>query len=83
MAGVRAATEQRWGEAERFFQIVLQQEPDSASAYSNLGNVHLSEGHPEIAVADFSRAIKIAPEVCSIDELGKRHRILGHRHQKY
>lgn len=62
-AGIRAATEQRWGEAERFFQIVLQQEPNSASVYSNLGNVHLSQGHPEAAVLDFTRAIEIAPEV--------------------
>ena len=62
-AGVRAATQQRWEDAERFFQIVLQQEPDSASAYSNLGNVHLSEGRPELAVSDFSRAIAIAPTV--------------------
>ncbi|EIE21375.1 TPR-like protein [Coccomyxa subellipsoidea C-169] len=59
--GVRAATQQRWEDAERFFQIVLQQEPDSASAYSNLGNVHLSEGRAEEAVRDFSRAIAIAP----------------------
>ncbi len=62
-AGVRAATQQRWEDAERFFQIVLQQEPDSASAYSNLGNVHLSEGRAEEAVRDFSRAIAIAPTV--------------------
>ena len=62
-AGVRAATQQRWEDAERFFQIVLQQEPDSASAYSNLGNVHLSEGLPEQAARDFSRAIELAPDV--------------------
>jgi tetratricopeptide (TPR) repeat protein len=60
---VRAATEQRWEDAERFFQIVLQQEPESASAYSNLGNVHLSKGRPELAITDFSRAIALAPTV--------------------
>lgn len=61
--GVQAATEQRWDEAERFFQIVLKDEPDSASAYSNMGNVHLSQRRPEQAVTDFSRAIQLAPEV--------------------
>ena len=62
-AGVRAATEKRWEDAARFFQIVLQQEPNSASALSNLGNVHLAEGRPEEAVRDFSRAIQLAPDV--------------------
>ena len=61
--GVQAATEQRWEEAERFFQIVLKEEPESASAYSNMGNVHLSQLRPEQAVLDFSRAIELAPEV--------------------
>ena len=62
---MQAATEQRWEEAERFFQIVLKEEPGSASAYSNLGNVHLSQRRPEQAVADFSRAIQLSPEVRS------------------
>ena len=62
-AGVRAATQERWEDAERFFQIVLQQEPNSASAYSNLGNVHLSEGLAELAARDFTRAIDLAPDV--------------------
>ena len=62
---MQAATEQRWEEAERFFQIVLKEEPDSASAFSNMGNVHLSQRRPEQAVADFSRAIQLAPEVRS------------------
>ena len=60
---MQAATEQRWEEAERFFQIVLKDEPESASAYSNIGNVHLSQRRPEQAVEDFSRAIQLAPEV--------------------
>ena len=63
---MQAATEQRWGEAERFFQIVLKEEPESASAYSNIGNVHLSQRRPEQAVSDFSRAIQLAPEVRSM-----------------
>ncbi len=42
---------------------MLKDEPDSASAYSNMGNVHLSQRRPEQAVADFSRAIQLAPEV--------------------
>ncbi len=42
---------------------MLKDEPESASAYSNMGNVHLSQRRPEQAVTDFSRAIQLAPEV--------------------
>lgn len=62
-AGVLAATEHRWDDAEKQFRIVLEQEPDSASAWSNLGNVHLSKGRPQEAFADFTEAIRLAPTV--------------------
>ena len=62
-AGLMAADKGRFDEAERFFQIVLQQDSNSASAWSNLGNVHLSQGRAEDAVRDFSRAVALAPQV--------------------
>ncbi|PSC71431.1 condensin complex subunit 3 [Micractinium conductrix] len=60
---LRAATEGRLEEAERFFQIyLLQEDPSSASAYSNLGNVHQQQERPELAVEDYTRAVELAPE---------------------
>jgi tetratricopeptide (TPR) repeat protein len=68
-AGLRAATEGRLEEAERFFQIYLvQEDPLSASAYSNLGNVHQQQGRPALAVEDYTRAVELAPEVSSSEE---------------
>ncbi|KAL4458527.1 hypothetical protein ABPG75_013392 [Micractinium tetrahymenae] len=61
-AGLRAATEGQLEEAERFFQIYLVEDPGSASAYSNLGNVHQQQGRPELAVEDYSKAVDLAPE---------------------
>lgn len=62
-AGLEAATSGRLEVAERFFKAYLASEdPESASAFSNLGNVHLQMGRPEQAVQDFSRAIALAPE---------------------
>lgn len=58
-----AANDGRFDDAERFFQIVLNNNQDSASAWSNLGNVHLSLGRPEDASKDFSKAISLAPQV--------------------
>ena len=60
-----AATEHRWDDAEKQFRIVLDEEPDSASAWSNLGNVHLSKGRPNEAFRDFSEAVRLAPTVSS------------------
>ncbi|GAB4821919.1 hypothetical protein N2152v2_008965 [Parachlorella kessleri] len=68
-AGVLAATQGRFQEAERFFNIYLQEDPASASAWSNLGNVHLSQasgdrdaGRTSLAVSDYTKAIELAPE---------------------
>ncbi len=41
----------------------MQEDPQSASAHSNLGNVHQQQGKPELAVQDYSRAVELAPEV--------------------
>ena len=61
-AGLEAANERRFADAERFFKLVLKSEPDSASVWSNIGNVHLSLGHPVEALEDFTRAVSLAPE---------------------
>lgn len=61
-AGLEAATEGRLESAERFFQTYISQEDNlSASAYSNLGNVHLQMGKTDLAVSDFTKAIEMAP----------------------
>jgi tetratricopeptide (TPR) repeat protein len=62
-AGLMAANDGRFQDAERFFQIVLNEDQGSASAWSNLGNVHLSLGRPQEAVKEFNQAIALAPEV--------------------
>lgn len=58
-----AANDGRFDDAERFFQIVLNDNQDSASAWSNLGNVHLSLGRPKDATKEFTKAIALAPQV--------------------
>lgn len=61
-AGLEAANEGRLAAAERFFQTYLAQEDaSSASAYSNLGNVHLQQGRTKQAIEDFSKAVELAP----------------------
>ena len=61
-SGLEAANERRFDDAERFFKMVLKAEPDSASVWSNIGNVHLSQGHPVEALDNFTHAISLAPE---------------------
>lgn len=62
-AGLTAATEGRLEEAERFFLIyLLNEDPNSASAYSNLGNVHQQQGKSTLAVEDYTKAVALAPE---------------------
>lgn len=71
--GLEAANERRFADAERFFQIVLKEDSNSASAWSNIGNVHLSRGRPIEALSDFSHAIELAPDVCGVS-LGNVHK---------
>ena len=66
MAGLMAANDGRFDDAERFFQIVLNDNQESASAWSNLGNVHLSLGRPNDATREFTRAIALAPQVTNL-----------------
>jgi tetratricopeptide (TPR) repeat protein len=62
-AGLEAANRGDLSAAERFFQIYIEKEdPASASARSNLGNVHLQQGRLAAAVADFDAAVERAPE---------------------
>ena len=61
-AGLEAANEGRLDAAERFFQAYILDEPESASGFSNLGNVHLQMGYAERALQDFTKAISLAPE---------------------
>ena len=63
VAGLKAATEGRFGEAETLFKVYLNGDPSSASAWSNLGNVHLSTGRAALALENFDHAISLAPDV--------------------
>ena len=58
-----AANEGKFTEAESYFKIVLKSDEESASAWSNLGNVHLSLGRAKDAAAEFTKAISLAPDV--------------------
>ena len=61
-AGLNAANDRNWDAAERFFQTYLKQEdPKSASGYSNLGNVHLQQGKVQQAIRDYNMALELAP----------------------
>ena len=62
-AGLQAANERRFNDAERFFKIVLSEDRNSASAWSNIGNVHLSQGKATEALQDFSNAVDLASDV--------------------
>jgi tetratricopeptide (TPR) repeat protein len=62
-AGLEAANRGDLGAAERLFQIYIEKEdPASASARSNLGNVHLQQGRLAAAAADFDAAVERAPD---------------------
>lgn len=60
-AGLEAANERRWADAERLFKAFLVEEPDSASGLSNLANVELSTGRPQRALEHLDRAVELAP----------------------
>ena len=62
-SGLQAANSRNWEAAERFFKAYLNQEdPTSASGYSNLGNVHLQMGKTSLAVEDYDKAVTFAPD---------------------
>ncbi len=48
-------------EAARFFEHVVQKDPDNASAHNGLGNVAYGMGDLDRAIAAYKRAIELAP----------------------
>ncbi|GFR42536.1 hypothetical protein Agub_g3442, partial [Astrephomene gubernaculifera] len=60
-AGIEAATNGDFAVAETVFARMLSEDPSLASVWSNLGNVHMSQGRPEQALQDYSRAVQLAP----------------------
>ncbi|KAK9811641.1 hypothetical protein WJX72_007483 [[Myrmecia] bisecta] len=61
-AGVRSATQGNFADAEKYFETVLKSDSQSASAWSNIANVHLSTGRAELALEEFTRAVELAPQ---------------------
>mmetsp|Transcript_39763 Transcript_39763/g.88383 ORF Transcript_39763/g.88383 Transcript_39763/m.88383 type:complete len:350 (+) Transcript_39763:169-1218(+) len=63
--GVWAATQGQLSRAEKIFLSMLEEDSsslNSASTWSNLGNVHMSMGRTADAAQDYSRAIALAPD---------------------
>ncbi|KXZ42289.1 hypothetical protein GPECTOR_167g170 [Gonium pectorale] len=60
--GLRAATSGEFAKAELIFARLLNEDPTSASVWSNLGNVHMSQGRAKQAYDDYSQAVQLAPE---------------------
>ena len=57
----KATNRFNWAEAEVAWGKVLELDPKNAAAYSNRGNTRTSMGKCTEAVADFNRAIELAP----------------------
>ena len=60
-AGLNAANERRFGDALSAFEGALADDGPSAALLSNLGNVRLSLGDPDAALASFDEALTLAP----------------------
>lgn len=60
-AGIQAATQGEFAKAELIFSRILSENPTQASVWSNLGNVHMSQGRAQQAFVDYSRAVELAP----------------------
>ena len=50
-----------YGEAARFFEHVVQLNPEDAAANNGLGNVEYARGNLDAAIAAYSRAVELAP----------------------
>ncbi|GLC41189.1 hypothetical protein PLESTB_001528700 [Pleodorina starrii] len=61
-AGLQAATSGEFAKAEVIFSRILAEDPSLASVWSNLGNVHMSQGRAKQALDDYTRAVQLAPE---------------------
>ena len=83
-AGLEAANDRNWVAAERFFQTYLKQEENSASGYSNLGNVHLQMGKIDLAVKEYDKAVELSDAKAAVPLLnrGLAYEELGVREDK-
>ncbi|GIL71804.1 hypothetical protein Vretimale_761 [Volvox reticuliferus] len=61
-AGIQAATSGEYTKAELIFTRILTEDPSLASVWSNLGNVHMSQGRAKQAFDDYTRAVQLAPD---------------------
>ncbi|GLI63962.1 hypothetical protein VaNZ11_007129 [Volvox africanus] len=61
-AGIQAATTGEYAMAELIFTRILAEDPSLASVWSNLGNVHMSQGRAKQAFDDYTRAVQLAPD---------------------
>jgi tetratricopeptide (TPR) repeat protein len=61
LRGDAAGREQFYAEAARFFEHVVQQDPEDASAQNGLGNVQYALGHLDAAIDAYCRAIELKP----------------------
>ncbi len=59
--GKQADRQKYYQEAARFFEHVVQFQPDEASAHNGLGNVECALGNLDAAIAAYERAIELAP----------------------
>lgn len=59
---LRAAVAGDLENSERIFTELIEEDPENASVWSNRGSVRLSMDKFDEATADFSKAIKLAPE---------------------
>lgn len=60
--GKREDALQALGQAKGIFENILKQDPDNASAYNGLGNIHYLQGEYEKAVGQYQEALGRAPD---------------------
>ena len=78
IGGVIHSHMQLFEKAVECFQASLSLQPETASTYSNLGNVLLESGDVEAAETAFERALALAPEdVFALSNLGRLQASLG------
>ncbi|EFJ52362.1 hypothetical protein VOLCADRAFT_86720 [Volvox carteri f. nagariensis] len=85
-AGIQAATRGEYAKAEVIFARMLSEDPSLASVWSNLGNVHMSQGRAKQAFDDYTRAVQLAPDApvpylnraIALEELGLQLAREGH-----
>lgn len=55
--------QQRYAEAERWYEVLVELRPDSAQGFANLAAARYYVGKPDEAVAAFERALEIDPDL--------------------